>query len=39
MKVLIVYAHAGPKSFNGALFQVAQQTLRKGGGSCLCTLV
>ena len=28
MNVLIVYAHAEPKSFNGALFQTAQDTLR-----------
>ncbi len=31
MKALIVYAHAEPKSFNGALFQTAQQTLRAAG--------
>ena len=28
MKVFIVYAHAEPKSFNGALYQPAQGTLR-----------
>jgi NAD(P)H dehydrogenase (quinone) len=31
MKVFIVYAHAEPKSFNGALFQTAQETLRAAG--------
>ena len=31
MKVFIVYAHAEPKSFNGALFQTAQDTLRAAG--------
>ena len=31
MKTFIVYAHAEPKSFNGALFQTAQQTLRAAG--------
>jgi len=31
MKVFIVYAHAEPKSFNGALFQAAQDTLRAAG--------
>jgi NAD(P)H dehydrogenase (quinone) len=31
MKVFIVHAHAEPKSFNGALFQTAQQTLRDAG--------
>lgn len=28
MKIFIVHAHAGPGSFNGALFQTAQDTLR-----------
>jgi len=28
MKVFIVFAHAEPRSFNGALFQTAQKTLR-----------
>jgi len=28
MKVFIVYAHAEPKSFNGALFQTARGALR-----------
>jgi len=28
MKLFIVYAHAEPKSFNGALFQTAQDTSR-----------
>ena len=31
MKVFIVYAHAEPKSFNGAMFQTAQDTLRAAG--------
>ncbi len=31
MKVFSVYAHAEPKSFNGALFQTAQETLRAAG--------
>jgi NAD(P)H dehydrogenase (quinone) len=31
MKVFLVYAHAEPKSFNGALFQTAQDTLRAAG--------
>ena len=31
MKVFIVHAHAEPKSFNGALFQTAQDTLRAAG--------
>ena len=31
MKVFIVYAHAEPKSFNGALFRMAQETLRAAG--------
>jgi hypothetical protein len=31
MKVFIVYAHPEPKSFNDALFQTAQQTLRAAG--------
>ena len=31
MKTLIVYAHAEPRSFNGALFQTAQETLRAAG--------
>jgi NAD(P)H dehydrogenase (quinone) len=33
MKVLIVYAHAEPQSFNGALFLTAQETLRAAGHS------
>jgi len=28
MKVFIVHAHAEPGSFNGAMFQTAQDTLR-----------
>jgi NAD(P)H dehydrogenase (quinone) len=31
MNVFIVYAHAEPKSFNGAFFQTAQDTLRAAG--------
>ena len=31
MKVFIVHAHAEPKSFNGAMFQAAQTTLRDAG--------
>jgi putative NADPH-quinone reductase len=31
MNVFIVHVHAGPKSFNGALFQTAQDTLRAAG--------
>ena len=31
MKVFIVHAHAEPKSFNGALFRTAQETLRSAG--------
>jgi NAD(P)H dehydrogenase (quinone) len=31
MKVFVVYAHAEPKSFNGALFQTTQDTLRAAG--------
>jgi NAD(P)H dehydrogenase (quinone) len=31
MNVFIVYAHAESRSFNGALFQTAQQTLRAAG--------
>jgi NAD(P)H dehydrogenase (quinone) len=31
MNVFIAYAHAEPKSFNGALFQTAQDTLRAAG--------
>ena len=31
MKTFIVYAHAEPRSFNGALFQTAQETLRAAG--------
>ncbi len=33
MNVFMVYAHAEPKGFNGALFQTAQQTLRAVGYS------
>jgi NAD(P)H dehydrogenase (quinone) len=31
MKIFIVYAHAEPQSFNGALFRTAQETLRAAG--------
>ena len=31
MNVFLVYAHAEPQSFNGALFQTAQDTLRGAG--------
>jgi NAD(P)H dehydrogenase (quinone) len=31
MRAFIVYAHPEPKSFNGAWFQTAQQTLRAAG--------
>ena len=31
MKIFIVHAHPEPKSFNGALFQTAQDTLRAAG--------
>lgn len=31
MKVFLVHAHPEPKSFNGALFQTAQDTLRAAG--------
>ena len=31
MKVFIVHAHPEPKSFNGALFRAAQETLRGAG--------
>ena len=31
MRAFIVCAHPEPKSFNGALFQTAQQTLRAAG--------
>ena len=31
MKTLIIHAHAEPKSFNGALFQTAQDALRGAG--------
>ena len=31
MNIFIVHAHAEPKSFNGALFQTAQETLRSAG--------
>jgi len=31
MKTLIIHAHAEPKSFNGALFQTAQDALRDAG--------
>ena len=33
MKTFIVCAHAEPKSFNGALFQTAQETLGAAGHS------
>ena len=33
MNVLIVYSHAEPQSFNGALFRTAQETLRAAGHS------
>jgi len=31
MNVFIIHAHAEPKSFNGAMFQTAQETLRAAG--------
>ena len=31
MKVLIVYAHPEPSSYNGELFRIAQETLREAG--------
>ena len=31
MNVFLVYAHAEPKSFNGALFRAAQHTLQAAG--------
>ena len=31
MNAFIVYAHAEPKSFNGAMFRTAQDTLRAAG--------
>ncbi len=31
MKIFIVYAHAEPQSFNGALFRTAQETLLAAG--------
>ncbi len=31
MNVFIVHAHAEPRSFNGAMFQTAQETLRAAG--------
>ena len=31
MKVFIVYAHSDPTSFNGAMFRIAQETLREAG--------
>jgi hypothetical protein len=31
MNVFLIYAHAGPQSFNGAWFQTAQDTLRDAG--------
>ena len=40
MKVFIVYWHAEPQSFNGALFQTAQETLTAIGhdsGRPTCT--
>ena len=33
MRVFIVYAHAEPKSFNGALFHMARETLQAAGHS------
>ena len=33
MKIFIVYAHAEPQSFNGALFRTAQETLLGAGHS------
>jgi NAD(P)H dehydrogenase (quinone) len=33
MKVFIVFAHAEPRSFNGAMLRTAQQTLQSGGHS------
>jgi NAD(P)H dehydrogenase (quinone) len=35
MNVLIVYAHAEPKSFNGAMKDLTAQALREGGHSVL----
>ncbi|MBW4619597.1 MAG: NAD(P)H-dependent oxidoreductase [Cyanosarcina radialis HA8281-LM2] len=37
MKVLIIFAHPEPKSFNGALFQRAIDTLQKLGHDVRCT--
>ncbi len=31
MNVFLVFAHAEPRSFNGALFRTAQDTLRAAG--------
>jgi len=31
MRVFVVFAHAEPRSFNGALFRAAQETLRAAG--------
>ena len=35
MNIFIVYAHAEPRSFNGALLQMAQDTLRAAGHSVM----
>jgi NAD(P)H dehydrogenase (quinone) len=35
MRVFIVFAHAEPRSFNGALFRAAQETLRAAGHELL----
>ena len=35
MKVFIVFTHAEPRSFNGALFRAAQETLRAAGHELL----
>lgn len=37
MKVLIIFAHPEPKSFNGALFQRAIDTLQKLGHDVQCS--
>ncbi len=37
MKIFIVYAHAEPQSFNGALFRTAQETLLGAGHSVVAS--
>lgn len=37
MKVLLVYAHPEPKSFNGAMFRQAQDILLSAGHQVLCS--